>query len=570
MNFFSTLLKDRLLATFLFISSFIIGVEVISFHFPLFGWVGIAIWISLYTIFAGTGLGVLCYQLITKRAYITGVVFCYLIGLIVFHMTDERNLSHETPQQISCLLNQMDTALDGGWHTFCFLGYPTRQYLIPALPTLLFGRGFTQVNLGNLLYLFCGLCLFTSGLLANNRGFLGDLRSTLFLSLIMHIGWFNLQLLMYEQSLSPLSHSLMVIGFLLLYYSTRTSLFLFLSVLATYCAIFVYTPALVLIPLEIFALLQFSFYCPRKKNNWLFVASASVILVIGFAVSWVIRKDLRLESGSNHVDFKDRVQMIFEQLIQYPIRSLSESTGGFITISFAFVLIILALSIVASLLSKSKRKELWQPLLACLVVCVWFYSVVIVALLSNGYSWYMPMQRANVAFPPLIGVLAILQSCLDSIGSTSKRYNIVSYALCSTCLIGSIYLGTVDLSRFEATKPLDNQLRVAQWLQSATSSMNPQQKISLSFSEEAKNEFISLRDVLNYFVPAATYEFFSSCEEISSSYQETRSFVLAPSMWNTCAWNRFGNPLTKMPVQGDVLTVYKFPKLAPFSAVEGG
>jgi len=200
----------------------LIGLEALAYtvHGP-FEWTAARLWAL-----AGCGFLALGAVAIARAAFgaardrcLTSLIMMFTICFVTLwgiSGIDHVQIQHEATQQIA---DGLDAAQQPGWRYtgVGFLGYPCRQYLIAAVPSLTLGRDLTALRLGFAMPFLFGAFLFWAGARESWRRLpgggaaaaLATLSVLAFPYAIDHLRW-------YEQSVFPLSATLAAAGWLLI------------------------------------------------------------------------------------------------------------------------------------------------------------------------------------------------------------------------------------------------------------------------------------------------------------------------------------------------------------------
>ena len=190
--------------------SALIFVEILSSFSDSIAKLGVVLWIASFLWLSVLSVLTLVRQVVGAGGLFSILAVLALAALVGVTCGDFRTSSHEATQEIGCVISGLAQNPSWRFNANCFIGYPARQYFAPALPTLLFGRSLVALNLGNLRYLFVGVIAFVAGVRAIiTDARVGDLAATLGIALLFHAGFFPYFFLTAEQSLYPLSLSLL-------------------------------------------------------------------------------------------------------------------------------------------------------------------------------------------------------------------------------------------------------------------------------------------------------------------------------------------------------------------------
>ena len=344
------------------------------------------------------------------------VFFSFQVGNFYFS-----DLSYESTQEVNAGLEAFKN-VDWNYTGTGFTGYPIKQYLMNAIPSILFGRSFFALNAGFAIPFILGLTI----LFIELRRFLKFIGSDerlailpiLMISFCPYIDDFYY---IFEQTLTPVSYSMIVIA-LFLRVIRRPSLFSFSLLAFNACMLpFLYTPALALMGLVMVitlyhALMVFlgkSEYSKRDKRDLKYIISVAItgILPILFFVCTLINKrhDDFLSPLSDETS-KDVIKSYYHGLISFFV----DSSSIFFGIFGAIVLIYLLASI-------SMRIRFHN-----LIISLWCFATAYFAFMLPGaskrfgfnYDLNVLEQRCMVIVPIL--AVAILFSTLNFI----KKHNI--------------------------------------------------------------------------------------------------------------------------------------------------
>ncbi len=485
----------------------LIGLETLAYlKGGPFLWVAARLWALM-------GLGFLVLAILEIARSVAGavrersmvsLVMVLLVGLTTLWGiggVDHVQLQHEAPQEVTRGLNALGTP-SWSYTEARHLGYPDRQYLIVAVPSLVFGRGLLALRLGFALAFFLGVLLFWSGSRAlweeyprgHEAAALAALAVVAFPYAVKHLHW-------YEQTTLPLAFTLAATGWLMITLS-RPSVVNWLGVAWIGALLGTsYTPALGSWGLLLVVLLWLSGRAwrngePSTGLNLLVVA----IVVTGFgALSFLTRTDLVREHGD--VVRPDPIESIIEA---FSIFFLSSPTAFFPVVLILPMLTILVLGLVG---------RLGLPGLA---VSWWTVGIVVTGIGFAGYAVSGPdfaMHRAQVVIPPLLLLAGWPILHLKAARSTTRlaRFGFVAVGL---VVIGQT-LWTV-MESYRRYRPMLRELVYSELLDRAArcglEGGDPVVVLILS----QRNEFLNSGDFLRYFFPGhitvRTLERFSTLE----------------------------------------------------------
>ena len=244
------------------------------------------------------------------RKFFLPVIFLFVFAFFAFQIGNFyfSDLSYESTQEVVSGLNAFEQP-DWNYTGTGFTGYPIKQYLINAIPTIIFGRSFFSLNLGFALPFLMGLTL----LFIELRKFLTKIGidekfSILPIFMISFCPLVDEFYYIFEQTLTPVCYTMIVIALFLRFIRNRTFLSVSMLTISACMLPFLYTPALAFLGLFTVimlyhALLGFigrSRYVDREKKNqnYLFAALASGIMpVLFFCCTVVAKRNDRFLSG---------------------------------------------------------------------------------------------------------------------------------------------------------------------------------------------------------------------------------------------------------------------------------
>jgi len=130
----------------------------------------------------------------------------------------ERLLSDENIFEVGCPQNTFRHAADFGFLDQCFIGYPTRSYLLQALPVLLFGFSPSMANLGASLLLFPGIVLLAQAIrIVTQRARASDFITGLAMLLLFQCSVLIRIIYYHDQTTQPVAITMILMGLLALW-----------------------------------------------------------------------------------------------------------------------------------------------------------------------------------------------------------------------------------------------------------------------------------------------------------------------------------------------------------------
>lgn len=312
---------------------------------------------------------------------------------VIGSFSSKRPFSTETTQEIDCTIDVLQEDTSFGYHQYCHLGYPVRQFYLPVFPSLIFGNNLFSLSIGSYLYLILGLILFSSLLISHNRK-LGqkDKIMAILLVLPFHFFYFNYLYLIPEQALYPISFGFMLVSVATMLVKKPTLMRYLVFAFIQYLLIFSYTTSLAYLPLSF----VFSFYLlVRKKQKFIYKAWSWLILIgifFGFIYSLIIRNDV------NFIESNKIIENSISQFINGIKYIFIYSRGYDIISPYIFGILVLG-----SLLIIFKKFGFLD-----FIFLLWTLSVIYFSLTMKGYG--IPVipfdfHRAVIIIPVFSGYL---------------------------------------------------------------------------------------------------------------------------------------------------------------------
>ena len=153
-------------------------------------------------------------------------------------------IGQDATQQLAAGLQALKQT-DWNYTGTAFLGYPSRQYLLAALPSWLFGRSELSLQIGFAYPFYLGLMVFQLGLRRWAAGLRhGDLAALAATSALLVFPYVTEYYLYFEHTLFPVCFSLQAIGWLLLLLRRPLPGYILALIWTGAMLVFCYTPAL--------------------------------------------------------------------------------------------------------------------------------------------------------------------------------------------------------------------------------------------------------------------------------------------------------------------------------------
>lgn len=324
------------------------------------------------------------------------VAYLLPVVLVLFEVNGYAytQVNDEGARQLGSGLRFMSTRGDLGIFSIGFLGYPARQYLLAALPSLVLGRSLAAWRLGFAGLYFTGYLAFLSGTLRHLEA-RGAPRPKLLAAMAgMFVSLSSYPLLyarLFEQSTIPLSLMLLFLAAVLLYLERPGPLPAVGLAWVLGLMPYAYTPALAAWGFGMGVVAWMAFGAFRARRTALLS-----VLACG-AASLAVSLTAQAQAGL----FPSRLQVGgFADLSPgdwaYRITSGLHATVG---LEESLIPAPLVLGVLFILVHSLARRDLRVPYL-----CVWTAGTVLLSLALKGYCWREPefdIHRAMVVLPPL-------------------------------------------------------------------------------------------------------------------------------------------------------------------------
>jgi len=402
--------------------------DLVSLGWASAGKVGVVLWYLSWlalAIHAARCVGSLVRDVVTRgRGVATLLVLLALTATVLVATSDTRLLHHETTQEIACTLNWLADSPGWGYTDTCLFGYSARQFLVPALPSLLFGRGYMALTFGGALYFLVAISIFARGLLSHLEDRPeGDLLTALVLSFLPHIHYFNHFMYSFEESIYPLLFGMILCGLALQWMKAPSLSFPLLIGLVLLHLVWAYTTALALFGLGLVLLCAHAVTSRTLLRTGRAVSLAVAAgATVSFVVSLHVRGDLHAFGERSAAALLDDLGLAFRHVFLVPI----DPGKAFVT---RFLLVFLVIALVGSLAFLDR----WRGL----VLGVWMWGVLIASVVLQGYSYYdmsLRIHKAITLFPVMFCVLVFLWQRLNPPLGVARYALLVLLGL--SCFIG--------------------------------------------------------------------------------------------------------------------------------------
>jgi hypothetical protein len=470
-------LADAFWQTPLLLMGAIMVSDVLDPLLPIAGVAGTICWYLTYLwviVFALLALRDVIGSSIRDAAPFAPLVLALYAGITVVSVGWPHTFSSETALEITCTVSNLNHGGDLGFHSTCLFGYPMRQFLLQALPTLLFGPSVVNLLVLGGTYFLCGAVIFAGGLIRLYRsGYMGNLVAGLLLSVFLQLYYWNHFFVIFEQSIYPLSFAL-ILGGLVLYFrggDERRALPLVGIVLLW--TVSAYTPSLAVYGLAVVALL----YVGAVRRD--LRAPALVIILLSaasFLISRTYRQDVNVGSPGA---LWGNLWPALEHLV-YQNQGVPWSTP--------FLVFPLMMTVALALSGVFGRLGA--------VVGVWVALVFVVTITSYGHGVYgvdFTLHRALIIVPVLItmGALLLYRRRL------ARWRNALEVLLAVSLLIGVKY--HVD---YLNSIPVSAGLQFDLWIQQHVPVVRQHtQSVDMTWWPGSNADLVGATDSLEYFAP---------------------------------------------------------------------
>jgi len=475
----------------LIFGSLLVVSDILAFQFSIFAYLSEVLW--LIGTLAMIGLsGLLCFRALRgtslKAALLVGLPLTLWVLLLCWYAIQPWSINSEATLQIACGLATIlsDTL---GHASTCFLGQPARGFIFPALPSLILGRTQFAHNLGGMSYYILGTVLLCSAALAL---FKNDWRGAAlgYFSIIFPLTFYFLsfELLAFEQSNHPCALGAAALGAALMYAAWRDKHSLALLFILSLHLVHTYPPAMTLVGLVLIAGTVGILY----KKLPISVSAALLIMMLELAFSLTYRADMPLARDTTSLT--QHLQDLWSSGSAFLLGSEEIRVIGICGTALCIVLLAWAVT---------KLRGGW-------ILAAWICAAVVSAVWAQGYTHYeipLRLHRTLVIVPALILLFAIWLSKIRS-KHTPERLSVALLLVLLTCDAACTHWGIVSRkARFENMMAHPNYinsryLNLIKDMRATIDSKVLNAATILALTGDARENFISLFDQLQYFQPA--------------------------------------------------------------------
>ena len=418
----------------------------------------------------------------SKRFRALLLVCAIYLASIVFYTNNVVSLQHETTQQIGCMMRGFDQ-VDWLFRKNCFVGYPARQYLLPAMPSVLFGRSLVALQLGGLLYFFIGIAIFAKGVASFlKKNHAPEVVGAIVIGALPFFYFVNQRVFYAEQSNYPFSYALILCGLFFIYFAKKGWLELIVLSIALLHTVYIYTPGLALPALAILLAIHLLYQKNIGRKQKLWILLTMIFVYVHFAFSLQFRGDIRIvPEKTTQSQLSSDLYRSFGNLA-YPL-----GTQAFVSPIFAGTFVVLLAYFLLGFVGFEFS-----------AVAFWIVGSMVVAIMTRGYylnSIDFRIQRWIVVVPVF---LSLFMAYLSSF-PTYRHTKFVLYILLSFILVTGLWFQKNQFNSMVRSEP--NAITFWLWRTVPKSFRNETYTIVV---DQSFQEYIgSMRDASMYFFPNA-------------------------------------------------------------------
>ena len=409
-------------------------------------------------------------EVLRGRAIITFLTILALTALNFIQTTNPASLSEELTQEVACMHQHLSFTPDLGFQQGCLFQYPARQFILPAVASLLFGKTLFALNFGGALITAAGLIIFALGLYRCLAAtFSADAMGATLIVALSHAPWVLHLRYLYEQSVFPLAFTMAGVGFWL-GLNDRPELRRALILLCAVQLAHSYTSGLAPAGLAL-AVLAYDFRQFRSSNAAIAFLAASASI----ALSFIYRGDVRLIVDGTQVGLAMR------DAWQGASSLLLDSLHSRALHSLATLLYFLGfIAAVSGALSFEG-----------LIIAAWVVITLLIGSGTHGYSnndVFFRLHRVVVVLPVMLALSAIsMRSVLPNL---SRRALFGFYCFFFTT-------GAYFEYSFLTERSVNQHLAWYDWAKVQIESNEAQ----IFFPASVSMQYASTNDILRYFNP---------------------------------------------------------------------
>jgi hypothetical protein len=442
---------------------------------------GIAYFAATAILIVGALLSDLC-----KRKFVFALLVIGL-GIMVFYRLGDiyhLQINYESAQQLSSFLKDNIHKPDWGYTAAAFVGYPARQYIIVAIPSLLFGHQVFWLQFGYAILFYSGVLTFFLGV----RHYFslkqhGELWALFTVLSCLTFPYLMRYLYLMEQTILPIAFVMHALGWLLLSLEKLTAGRALIVAWISGLLGTSYTPALaawILFQVFFLLLLLRAARQRRRAQIVLWVSVWAYTLAVGLC-SLVTRIDIRLTPQPGHV-----AQSLLTGLKAFFLGRPQE-----------FMSPVLAIPVVIFfLLALTGRLGLIKW-----ITGGWLLAVVYFSVTSGGYAQYDPVYTL---YRSIVLIPVMMLACWDSYLDFFRKFKqwkhigpILAVILCLAAAAATIHLYS---ERRKSYEPASKELFIS-FLLNRAESAGIRQRSANFISETNQVTLHPIQGYGDYFFP---------------------------------------------------------------------
>jgi len=332
-----------------------------------------------------------------KIRYILGIIAILSVAIVTFwNISTYAYLHHEATQQVGAAFTNLKKA-DLNYTGLSFIGYPSRQYLIAAIPSFILGQNASALRLGFAFQFFLGVLLLYTGLrIFLKKSFYSSYIVPLVIISITTFPYVVNILRNYEQAIYPISFAMQAVGWYLLCLNELT---IFRTVNLCYIGgllVTSYSPGIgVWMLLILFIVINIFNNYPKKNFDKLIIWLGCILVVFVFGINSIL-----VQGKSTHIKFILDCDRWLGNIIE-TLKII------FFSHPKTYFSLLLILPIITYMLSSL----CWFNGLNHFIIAAWSFVIILLSNCIFGYFTPYPfigLHRANVIIPILLTGLAIL------------------------------------------------------------------------------------------------------------------------------------------------------------------
>ncbi len=410
--------------------------------------------------------GVICFAIIfywfckniicdfKKKDYISVIGILLLLAFFNFFVgnINYSDINPDATQQMAAGISSFE---QWGWNFTgsAFLGYPNRQYLIAALPSLVLRRSIYTLHMGFAFPFFAGLIMMYLGLREWCQKY--EVSNKIALLAVYSLLAFRFvaeYFMNFEQAITPISITMLALGLFLKFVNRPTALCLNLIVWVGTFAAGSYTPVWASLGLLIAFLVLYAWdvYKNRREENNKLSNSMEIIKSVCCAVIGIVivtitilthTKPEKMEQTREEIAIG---KFIFECIRDFFFDKDAVFFGGIGIVVLAYLLLAL----------------MYQLKIRDFVIAIWVLVVVVLANYMTGYTTYQKcwiLQRTLIIVPVLIvGITLTVMPYLKKI--QKPKWFVFLAMVCGMCGIYNFNQPHQSFTYFSYIQPMKYML----------------------------------------------------------------------------------------------------------------